>query len=278
MRQEVARGGVATQIVGVELIDIGANLTHNSFESDRDAVIARAIDAGVVGMVLTGTSGPDNPRVAALAESRPDYFRSTSGVHPHEAASWSDEIEASLRELAKCATHAAIGECGLDYNRNYSPRDLQREAFEAQLRIAAELGKPVFMHERDAHEDFARIVEKWRAKLPAAVIHCFTGSDDALKRYLELDLHVGITGWICDERRGAHLHESVAKIPADRLMIETDAPYLLPRTIRPKPKGRRNEPMHLPWVLRTLAEARGETPETLAHSTTATARAFFWPG
>lgn len=260
----------------LELIDIGANLTHGSFTDDLDAVIERALDAGVVGMVLTGTSQSESRNAAAMAASRPELFRSTAGVHPHEASSWNDEVAATLRELAAGATNAAIGECGLDYNRNYSPRNLQREAFEAQLEIAAELGKPVFLHERDAHDDFVEILSRWRDELPAAVIHCFTGSADALRRYLELDLHVGITGWICDERRGRHLLECAHTIPANRLMIETDAPYLLPRTIRPKPKGRRNEPSYLPWVLDALAEARKAPRDQVARETTATARAFFW--
>ncbi len=260
----------------IELIDIGANLTHSSFAKDLDDVVTRAQEAGVVAMVLTGTSQKESRNAAALAETRPDVFRSTAGVHPHEASTWNDEVEATMRELAKGSTNAALGECGLDYNRDFSPRNLQREAFEAQLRIAAELNKPVFMHERDAHEDFMAILKNWRPKLRAAVIHCFTGSAETLERYIELDLHVGITGWICDERRGAHLLDCVHTIPANRLMIETDAPYLMPRTIRPKPKGRRNEPMYLPWVLDTVAKARNVSREQLAKETTDTAREFFW--
>jgi TatD DNase family protein len=133
----------------------------------------------------------------------------------------------------------------------------------------------VFLHERAAHEAFAEILARHRGRLVRAVVHCFTGEGDALARYLDLDLHVGITGWICDERRGLHLRDLVARIPSDRLMIETDAPYILPRDVRPKPSSRRNEPAFLPYVLRAVAAARGEAPEVLARTSTETARAFF---
>src|SRR6185312_13744644 len=123
-----------------------------------------------------------------------------------------------------CASRRAVGQTGLDYNRNYSPRDVQLAVFERQLAIAAELGKPLFLHQRDAHADFVALLRRWRDKVPAAVVHCFTDSREALADYLALDCHVGITGWICDERRGSHLRELVREIPADRLMIETDAP------------------------------------------------------
>ena len=169
----------------------------------------------------------------------------------------------------------AIGETGLDFNRDFSPRADQERALEAHLELAAGLGMPVFLHERDAHERFLAIVSRWRAQLPRAVIHCFTGDGASLDAYLDLDLHVGVTGWICDDRRGQHLREIVARVPLDRLMIETDAPYLLPRDLVPKPKTRRNEPMHLPHILRAVAAVIGLEPDRLARSTTETARRFF---
>ena len=164
---------------------------------------------------------------------------------------------------------------GLDYFRNYSPRDVQIKAFEAQLAIAVEKHKPVFLHQREAHADFRDVLKTFRDQLPAAVVHCFTDSRDALDDYLEAGCHIGITGWVCDERRGRDLYENVARIPDDRLMIETDCPYLMPRTIRPKPKTRRNEPANLPWVLQTVAEARGQSPEAVAAHTHANAARFF---
>ena len=168
-----------------------------------------------------------------------------------------------------------MGETGLDFYRDFSPRPDQERAFEAQLEIASRLGLPVFMHERDAHRRFVEILKPVRDRLGPAVIHCFTGDRDDLDTYLDLDLHVGITGWICDERRGLHLRELVGRIPTDRLMLETDSPYLLPRDLRPRPRSRRNEPAHLAHVARAVASATGETVEALAARTTATACAFF---
>ena len=180
-----------------------------------------------------------------------------------------------MRALAVHSEVVAIGETGLDFNRDFSPRPQQELAFEAQLALAAELNMPVFMHERDAHVRFVQILRAYRDRLPRAVIHCFTGSETELRNYLDLDLHVGVTGWICDERRGEHLRNLVSSIPANRLMLETDAPYLLPRDLSPKPKSRRNEPGYLPHILATVARCRDEHPEDLAASSTATARAFF---
>lgn len=173
---------------------------------------------------------------------------------------------------------AAVGECGLDYFRNFSPRASQIAAFRAQLELAAQVGKPVFLHERDAHEDFLSILREYRPRLVGAVAHCFTGDLPQARAYQDLGLHIGITGWICDERRGLHLRDVVRAIPADRLLIETDAPYLLPRDLSPKPRSRRNEPMYLPQVLRAVAAARGESPQELASQTTRNALALFgWP-
>lgn len=259
----------------MELIDIGVNLTNRSFRKDRDEVVARARAAGVSGMVVTGTSVDGSRAALALARTRPGVLYATAGVHPHDAKTCDDGTLIALRELAAHDAVVAIGECGLDYNRDFSPRPVQDRWFEAQVNLAAELEMPLFLHERDAHERFLEILRRHRSRLVAACVHCFTGTAEELAAYLDLDLHVGITGWICDERRGLHLRELVKSVPADRLMIETDAPFLLPRTIEPKPKGRRNEPAFLPHVLNAVAEARGEARETLAQSTTAAARAFF---
>ncbi|MNE02697.1 Tat-linked quality control protein TatD [compost metagenome] len=168
-----------------------------------------------------------------------------------------------------------MGECGLDFNRDFSPRPQQERALEEQLALACELGRPVFLHEREASERLLAILGEFRDRLPAAVVHCFTGEKRALYAYLDLDLHIGITGWICDERRGSHLHPLVREIPAGRLMLESDAPYLLPRTLRPRPKHGHNEPAFLSEVLNEVARHRNETPETLAAHSTACARAFF---
>lgn len=254
----------------MELIDIGINLTHASFRSDRDAVVARARAAGVSQMILTGTSLDGSERALAVAEELGLF--ATAGVHPHDAKNAVD-LDAQLPVLAQHPLCVAIGECGLDFDRNFSPPAVQETVFAAQLAIAAELGKPVFLHERAAHARFVAILEQHRARLPGAVVHCFTGNEAELDAYLALDCHIGITGWICDERRGVPLRALVPRIPIERLMLETDAPFLVPRTIKPRPS--RNEPALLPHVLATVAAALGRSPADVAAATTATARRFF---
>jgi TatD DNase family protein len=260
------------------LIDIGINLVHDSFDHDRDAVIERAREAGVTRMLITGSSIPSTRSALELVATRPSMFRATAGIHPHHATDLDADSMPELTELAANPYILAVGECGLDYFRNFSPQPAQRAAFEWQLHLAAEVKKPVFLHERDAHADFVSIIKSHRETLAGGVAHCFTGTLEEVRAYLALDLYIGITGWICDERRGAHLKEVVRHIPADRLLIETDAPYLLPRDLNPKPKDRRNEPAYLPHVLRTIARARDEDPDALAAITTQNAlKLFRWP-
>jgi TatD DNase family protein len=255
------------------IIDIGVNLTHRSFAGDRDAVIERALAAGVSTMILTGTSEPNSQTSQALAAARPGVLYATVGVHPHGASACDGDTIGRLRALAALPGVVAIGECGLDFNRDFSPRDVQERWFEAQLALAAELALPVFLHERDAHARFLDILRAHRSSLVDAVVHCFTGGPAELDAYLDLGAHIGITGWICDERRGRDLRALTARIPLDRLMIETDAPFLAPRDLRPKIT--RNEPMYLPSVLAAIAHARGESIDAVAAATTATARRVF---
>jgi TatD DNase family protein len=257
----------------MELIDIGINLAHDSFDADRDAVLARARDAGVVQMIVTGSSEESTAKACDLARAHPGMLFSTAGVHPHHAADLTAEALPALEAAAREHEVVAVGECGLDYFRDFSPRELQRRAFGWQLEIAAKVGKPVFLHQRDAHDDFLAILKEHR--VTRGVAHCFTGGEAERDAYLALGLHIGITGWINDERRGKHLRDVVKGIPADRLMLETDAPYLLPRDIKPAPKSRRNEPHYLPYVARAVAVARGESVENVASASTRTSRAFF---
>ena len=257
------------------LVDIGANIAHDSFDDDRDEVLQRAADAGVTRIIVTGSSDESNRKAAQLAQEHPGVIWSTAGVHPHHASDYTGDSDAQIRRLGAERHVVAVGECGLDYFRNFSPREAQLAAFRAQLDIAAETGLPVFLHQRDAHDDFVEVLEPMLPELSRAVAHCFTGEHESLREYLAMDLYIGVTGWICDERRGAHLKEIVSIIPDDRLMIETDAPYLLPRTIKPKPKTRRNEPMYLPEVLRVVAEARGQSEAHVAKITTENAQKFF---
>jgi TatD DNase family protein len=261
--------------MSTELIDIGANLAHDSFDDDRESMMQRAKDAGVTTMIVTGSSDASNVRAAELAEASPGVLYATAGVHPHHASDYTDDSDALIRSLLQKEAVVAVGECGLDYFRNFSPREAQLDAFRRQLEIARDTGLPVFLHQRDAHDDFVEILEEALPDLSRAVAHCFTGEGESLREYLAMGLYVGITGWICDERRGQHLHDIVEVIPDDRLLIETDAPYLLPRTIRPRPKTRRNEPMYLPEVVKVVAEARGQSEAHVARVTTENAKRFF---
>jgi TatD DNase family protein len=256
------------------LVDIGANLTHPAFHGDLAGVLARARDAGVRSIVVTGTSVPESTGALQLALAHPDILYATAGVHPHHASECDATTIPALRVLAQQPRVVALGECGLDFNRNYSPHPDQQKWFAAQVELACELRKPLFLHSRDAKERFIEVLKRYK-NLPPAVAHCFTGERDELRAYLDLGLYIGITGWICDERRGAHLLELVREIPADRLLLETDSPYLTPRDLRPQPKARRNEPAFLAHILRTVARSTGRPVEAVAEETTRNARAFF---
>lgn len=262
----------------MQLIDIGVNLTNASFDDKHQAVLDRAYAAGVQQLVLTGTSVEDSEQALELCvklDQSSQRLFSTAGIHPHSASDWNGDSAQRLRALLSEPRVRAVGECGLDFNRDFSPRPQQEKVLEAHLALAAELKLPVFLHERDANQRLLEILKDYRDHLTAAVVHCFTGERQALFSYLDLDLHIGVTGWICDERRGTHLHPLVGEIPRGRLMLESDAPYLLPRTLRPKPKNGRNEPAYLVEVLREVALHRQERVEDLALHTTACARRFF---
>ena len=259
----------------MDLIDIGANLGHESFAHDRDAVIARAHAVGVAQIVVTGASRDGSREALEIAQAHPGRLFATAGVHPHHALEVTAEAEAELRALHRDPRVVAVGECGLDYYRDLAPRHAQRRAFEIQLALAVECGKPLFLHQRDAHGDFMAVMRGFEGRLGAVVVHCFTGTGTELADYVAQGWYVGITGWLCDERRGAHLREIVRDIPADRVLVETDAPYLLPRNLRPMPSHRRNEPKYLPHIVEELARDRGEAVADTAAATTANARRFF---
>ncbi len=260
----------------IEYIDIGVNLTGSSFDSDLDDVVQRALGAGVTRMIVTGTDLHHSQAAAGLSRSYPGILMSTAGVHPHHASEFDIDTISRLRDLCAEASVVAVGECGLDYNRNYSTPAEQRSAFEAQLQLACELKLPVFLHQRDAHDDFVSIISEYRNDLAGAVAHCFTGSVDEAMEYVAMDMYIGITGWICDERRGGDLQHAVKSIPVDRIMLETDAPYLLPRDLQQKPvQKRRNEPCYLPHICEVAAKYMGLDHQQLAHAALENTRKFF---
>ncbi len=257
------------------LIDIGINLAHDSYDRDRADVIARARAAGVVAMIVTGSTLADSARALALCRQLPGILRATAGVHPHHAAGFQASDCAALVDLYADPMTVAAGECGLDYYRNYSPPAEQRRAFALQLQLAVKHRLPVLLHQREAHADFMAMLREHPQLLTCAVLHCFTGDADELEDCLGAGLSIGVTGWICDERRGQALRAAIGRIPDERLMLETDGPYLLPRTLQPKPAHRRNEPMYLPVILEAVAAHRGQSAGELAAVTTANARRFF---
>jgi TatD DNase family protein len=259
----------------MQWIDIGANLTHENFAPDRESVIERARAHGVLQMIVTGASIELSRAGVELARAHPGTLFATAGVHPHHALQLRESDLPQLAELLREPNVVAAGECGLDYYRNFSPPDAQRRAFEWQLRLAADSGKPVFLHQRDAHADFTALLREHRPSLVGGVAHCFTAGERELEDYLQLELSIGITGWINDERRGGHLNALMPRIPPHRLLLETDAPYLLPRDLSPKPASRRNEPMFLGHIGSAVARARGQSVEQCAAETTAHARALF---
>lgn len=258
-----------------DLIDVGANLTHESFGDDLPAVLARAAEHGVGRLVVTGTSLANSAAALELAVAHPGILWATAGVHPHVADGFDDVTEDALRTLLRHPLVVAAGECGLDYNRDYSPRSAQRSAFVRQVELAAAGRHPLFLHQRDAHEDFLAILREQGSRLPPGVAHCFTDGPEQMADYLELGLHIGITGWICDERRAADLRSAVPGLPLERLLIETDCPYLLPRSLQPAPRSRRNEPATLPEVVRVLSSFMGRSEEVVAAAATKNAEALF---
>jgi TatD DNase family protein len=257
-----------------DLIDIGVNLAHRSFQPDREDVISRAFAAGVKTMIVTGASLASSQDAWQIVRNYPRQLFCTAGVHPHDSRNCTDETLAELRRMAKLAEVVAIGECGLDFNRDFSPHPAQEKWFAAQIALAEEVQLPLFLHERDASLRFREILKDSRRSVPA-VLHCFTGTAGELGAYLDMGLYIGITGWICDERRGTHLRELVRHIPTDRLMVETDAPFLLPRSLQNKPKNGRNEPAFLTHVLQTVATCLGKPADDVAEITSRTAKRFF---
>lgn len=259
----------------MQTVDIGINLTHRQFQPDREAVLQRALQAGVSRMVITGTSVRASEQVAAYAAKHPGVLYATAGVHPHDAKGCDEKTISQLRATCGKPQVVAVGECGLDYDRDFSPRDVQRKWFTAQIELAEELDMPLFLHERAAFADFKNILRHYPRRCEKAVVHCFTGTRRELEAYLELGCSIGITGWVCDERRGLELRETVRLIPREKLMIETDAPFLLPRNLKPRPQESRNEPAYLPHIAAEIAGCREEAAEELAAYTTENALRFF---
>jgi len=259
------------------VIDIGVNLTNSRFDKDREDVIERGKLAGIKGMLVTGTNVIESQQALALCKQFPNFLSCTAGVHPHDADNVSPDYLQQLRKLASSPQVKAVGECGLDFNRNFSTPENQHRVFQEQVQLASELSLPLFLHQRDAFDTWLEVLTPYVNKVPSMVSHCFTGNLAQLKHCLSLGMYIGITGWVCDERRGQELRDIVKHIPLERLMIETDAPYLTPRTIRPKPKSSRNEPSYLTYVVQTLAvQMSCSEEEIISHSYQNSKEIFQW--
>ena len=261
------------------MIDIGVNLTNSQFNGKVEQALSGAKQAGIDQIIITGTDIESSHQALGICRQyrskQHPKLSCTVGVHPHDASKWSAEAAQQMEALLRHKEVVAVGETGLDFNRNFSTPEQQERAFAAQIEIACNTGKPLFLHERDAFERQIAILDSYKARLPKILIHCFTGNAEALSGYLQRGAYIGITGWVCDQRRGQELARIVKQLPLDRLMIETDAPYLLPRNIRPKPKSRTNLPEYLPWVVKKLADCYHLTETEIVDATSTTATDFF---
>lgn len=218
--------------------------------------------AGVERLLLISSELAESQRNLGFRQQYANCY-TTAGVHPHQAAQVSSDWLASLQQLALQPGVVAIGECGLDFNRDFSPRQQQQQVFAEQLQLAKQLDKAVYLHERDAFATQLAMLNE--QQISYGIAHCFTGDRSQLQAYLDLGLYIGITGWLCDERRGQALQQAIHYIPADRLILETDAPYLLPRTVRPRPK--RNTPALLPAIAAEVARLTGRELADIAAQT-----------
>jgi hydrolase, tatD family len=259
-------------------IDIGINLTNKQFAGEYDEVIDRAISAGVEQILLTGTSVRSSKEALALAKEYPETLFATAGIHPHDAKTINTESIKILVALLKEKKVVAVGECGLDFDRDFSPRSVQESCFHEQLSLAEDVQKPLFLHERAAFDRFIAILKE-HSSLPEGVVHCFTGQLKEAKTYLEMGYYIGFTGAITGVRRFAALEEVVRYVPLDRMLIETDAPFMMPKNVPTRQlsyhQQRRNEPAFLPYVAQTIAYYKGVPLKAVADKTRENAEALF---
>ncbi len=256
-------------------IDIACNFTHESFKHKLGEVINNAEHAGVEKFVLLCASLSDLDPIKQIQNIEPEKYFISAGIHPHHATETAGmNYDQLLSQLQSINPHA-IGETGLDYFRNISPPDIQKESFRMHIEIAKELSLPLYLHQRDAHNDFMRMIREHRKNFPKFVVHCFTGTQKELDDYLDLGAYIGLTGWICDEKRNIDLRQSIKNIPLEKMMIETDSPYLIPKNLPNKPKKNINEPKYLPHIANEICELTGYELEELKLATSNNAINFF---
>ncbi len=250
----------------MQLIDSHAHVHFPQFDDDRDAVIERARKAGLVAIVEIGTNLESSRAAVALAE-RHDFIYATVGVHPHDAKTVDADVLDELRDLARHPKVVAIGEIGLDYYRDLSPRPVQRRAFAHQLALASELELPVVIHSRDAHDDALATLRDWDG---VGVMHTYAAGPERLDDVMAMGFFIGLSGPVTFSN-ARQLREVAKRVPLDRLLVETDCPYLTPEPHR----GKRNEPAYVRHVAEAIAGVRGISTEDVAEATTANVRRLF---
>ena len=258
-----------------EIADIACNFTSNRFDNDLDEVINQAIVNNITkfGLICSRLSDIDKLLEIYNRYSKDMFF--TIGVHPHHANEINEEYLKKLKEVINNNNPHAIGETGLDFFRNLSTYEEQIFAFEEQIKIAIDTNKPLFLHQRDSHDDFIKILRKYSSDINKSVVHCFTGTKKQLNDYLELDCYIGVTGWICDAKRNVELRKTIKNIPLERLMIETDCPYLIPKNLEEKPKNNRNEPTYLNHIADEVAALMKKDINDIREKTYKTSLSFF---
>lgn len=260
-------------------IDIGINLTNKQFRNGIDETVQNAITKNVKNMILTGTSVKASLQSFDIVKKYENTLYSTAGIHPHNAKEFTSKSMGELKKLLENKEVISVGECGLDFNRDFSPREIQELCFEAHLQLAAEVNKPLFLHERSAFERFNSILDNHKNTIPKAVVHCFTGNLKEVKIYVDKGFYIGFTGAISDTRRFNQLKEVVNYVPLDRIMIETDSPFMLPKNVPNeelnKQNKRRNEPSFLPYVAETIAHFKSISVEEVAFETEKNTKKFF---
>ena len=258
-----------------EIADIACNFTSERFDNDLDEVINQAIVNNITkfGLICSRLSDIDKLLEIYNRYSKDMFF--TIGVHPHHANEINEEYLEKLKEVINNNNPHAIGETGLDFFRNLSTYEEQIFAFEEQIKIAIDTNKPLFLHQRDSHDDFIKILRKYSSDINKSVVHCFTGTKEQLNDYLELDCYIGVTGWICDAKRNIELRKTIKNIPLERLMIETDCPYLIPKNLEEKPKNSRNEPTYLNHIANEVAALMKKDINDIREKTYKTSLSFF---
>ena len=256
------------------IIDIGANLTHPDLYPDIKKIIRQMEDVNVTHAIIISSTLDDAKKAIAISDKYKGKFYTTVGFHPHNAKEFNHSHIQSMKDLLRNQFVRSIGECGLDYYRLYSEKKEQILCFENHISLAIDSQMPLFLHERNAHDDFYAILSSEYRKLNKFVVHCFTGDKNVLKKYLDIGSYIGITGWITDKDRGSHLHNIMKYIPSDRLMIETDSPYLIPHNIE-RNVSKTNYPYYLPYVVSCLAKCLNKDVDTVRESTYKVTKEFF---